>query len=184
MRRILIMHMLLLMLLCSACGQEPTVQGSDVPTRSGVSEPVNSYSFEGTVFHHRGRSYDVASRVGGINSIVSAFPVGEKIVVECHAGPKNGVYCIFDTVSDSFETDLLGSNLIFSGNDITTAVYTFWSEIHRYDGTVIKSYDLAENEFIRELEFFDDHAKLRVWIAGADGAVTTDIVDLQADLSD
>ena len=82
MRRILIMHMLLLMLLCSACGQEQAVQQSDAPTRSGVSEPVNSYSFEGTVFRYRGQDYDVASRVGGVNSIVSAFPVGEKIVVE------------------------------------------------------------------------------------------------------
>ena len=134
MRRILIMHMLLLMLLCSACGQEPTVQGSDVPTRSGVSEPVNSYSFEGTVFHHRGRSYDVASRVGGINSIVSAFPVREKIVVECHAGPKNGVYCIFDTVSDSFETDLLGSNpLAFFRNGSGIVLRAFCNYAHLFN---------------------------------------------------
>ena len=179
MRRILIMHMLLLMLLCSACGQEQAVQQGDVPASPGVSGPAESWSFEGTVFRYRGQDYDVASRVGGINSIVSAFPVGEKIVVECHVGPKNGVYCIFDTVTNSFETDLFGSNLIFSGNDITTAVYTFWSEIHRYDGTVIKAYDLAESEFIRGLEFFDDHTKLRVWIAGADGTVKTDIIDMK-----
>ena len=178
MRRILTMFLLLLMLLCSACGQGQTASQSDVPGSADITVAGNNYSFDGTVFHYSGRGYDVASRVVGINSIVSAFPVGEKIVVECHVGPKNGVYCIFNTVTNSFDTDLFGSNLIFSGNDVTTAVYTFWSEILRYDGTVIKSYDLAESEFISGQEFFDDGTKLRVWITGADGAVKTDIIDL------
>ena len=178
MRRILIMHMLLLMLLCSACGQEQAVQQSDAPTRSGVSEPVNSYSFEGTVFRYRGQDYDVASRVGGINSIVSAFPVGEKIVVECHVGPKNGVYCIFDTVSRSFDGHITGNNLVWYDDNVETAVYALGTEIYTYDGRLIKSYEFEEKEYIYQMEFSDDHTKLNVEIMYIDGATQIDIIDL------
>lgn len=74
--------MLVLVLLLSACGQ-----GRDLP-------PADA-SFEGTVFHYGGHDYDMSSRNREVNCILSAVPVGEKIVVICHSGPKNGIYCIF-----------------------------------------------------------------------------------------
>ena len=112
------------------------------------------------------------------NTHQSAIPVGEKIVVECHVGPKNGVYCIFDTASESFETDILGHHLIWHSDDITTAVYAFWSDVYAYDGSVLKTYELTENEYIVDLAFSDDHTKLNVTIRGADDTEKTDIIDL------
>ena len=107
-----------------------------------------------------------------------AVPVGEKIVVECHVGPKNEVYCIFDTVSKSFVGDLTGNHLIWYDNDITTAIYSFWSDIYTYDGSIIKSYDLAENESIYDLAFSDHNTKLIVTITCDDGTERTEIIDL------
>jgi len=137
------------------------------------------FSFEGTTFYYGEDSYDITSRMETVNAILSAVSVGEKIVIECHVGPKNGVYCIFDTVSKSFENDIIGNHLVWHDDDFTTAVYSFWSEIYTYDGQLIKSYELVENEYIYDLTFSSDNKQLQVVIVGNDGTEQTDIVDLQ-----
>ena len=148
------------------------------PVLNERSPDPTDFSFERTIFHYGEHDYDVTSRSEAINSILSAVPVGEKIVVECHVGPKNEVYCIFDTVSKSFVGDLTGNHLIWYDNDITTAIYSFWSDIYTYDGSIIKSYDLAENESIYDLAFSDHNTKLIVTITCDDGTERTDIIDL------
>ena len=171
---------LLLVLLLSSCGQNKDLQHEEIKDSSDdilQSSELTEFSFEGTIFHYREQSYDVTSRVEAINSILSAVPVGEKIVIECHVGPKNGVYCIFNTVSKSFETDIFGNHLIWHSDDITT-VYSFWSDVYTYDGEIIKSYDLAGNAFIYDLTYSDNHSKLNVTILCDDGTEQIDIIDL------
>lgn len=181
MRHTLTALTLLLVLLLSSCGQPQDLQQIDAQSPSDnvtqSSEPAKC-SFEGTTFHYGDHCYDVTSRVEAINSILSAVPVGEKIVIECHVGPKNGVYCIFNTVNQSFETDILGNHLIWHSDDVTTAVYSFWSDIYTYDGSIIKSYNLAENEFIYALAYSDNYTKLNVTILCDDGTEQIDIIDL------
>lgn len=168
---------------------DPQITEEDIaPLVERLKEAVNQYiaqsskptdfSFKGTTFYYGEYGYDVTSRVEAINSILSTVPVGEKIVIECHVGPKNGVYCIFDTVSKSFEADLKGNHLIWYNDDITTAIYSFWSDVYTYDGSIIKSYDLAENEFIYDLAFSDNNTKLNVTIVCDDGTERMDIIDL------
>lgn len=99
-------------------------------------------------------------------------------MIECHVGPQNGVYCVFNTVSESFEEDIFGNHLIWYSDDITTAVYSFWSDIYTYDGNIIKSYDLSENEFIYELAYSDNNTKLNVTIVCDDGTKRIDVIDL------
>ncbi len=172
---------LFLVVLLSSCGQRQELQQVDVQKPSDnitqTSEPT-SFSFEGTTFRYEEQDYDVTSRVKSINSILAVIPVGEKIVIECHVGPKNGAYCIFDTVSKSFETDLIGNHLIWYNDDITTAIYSFWSDVYTYDGKIIKSYDLPENKFIYDLAFTDNNTKLCVTIVCDDGTEQIDIIDL------
>ncbi len=144
---------------------------------SFINSHITPFHFEKTTFYYGENSYDVTSRVPSINLIMSATPVGQKIVVECHVGPKNGVYCIFDTVTESFECDLKGNNLIWYNDDITTAVYSLWSGVYKYDGSVLKSYELKENEFIDELTFSDDFTKLIVKIDNGE-TEEVDIIDL------
>lgn len=171
----------LLVLLLSSCGANKDLQHKETKDSSGdISQfpELTEFSFEGTIFHYGEQSYDVTSRVEAINSILSAVPVGDKIVIECHVGPKNGVYCIFNTVSESFETDIYGNHLIWHSDDITTAVYSFWSDVYTYDGELIKSYDLAENAFIYDLTYSDNRSKLNVTILCDDGTEQIDIIDL------
>ena len=139
---------------------------------------LTDFSFEETTFYYGKHDYDVTSRSKSINSILSAVPVGEKIIVACHAGPKNEIYCIFDTVSKSFVADLKGNHLIWYNDDITTAVYSFWSDIYTYDGSIVKSYDLAENELIYDLALSDNNTKLIVTITCDNGSERTDVISL------
>lgn len=137
------------------------------------------YSFEGTTFHYGEEDYDMLGQIREINGIMSATPVGDKIVIECHTGPKNGVYCIFDTESKSFDEAISGNHLIWHDDDITTAVYAFWSEILTYDGSSLKNYELTEGEFIYDLAYADDNTKLEVTILQSDGTEQIDRIDLQ-----
>lgn len=34
-----------------------------------------------------------------------------RLGIECHAGQKTGVYCIFDTFSESFEPEIIGNRM-------------------------------------------------------------------------
>ena len=90
----------------------------------------------------------------------------------------NGVYCIFDTVSEAFETNLYGSHLIWHSDDITTGVYVFWSDIYTYDGEIVISYALADGNYIYDLAYSDNYTKLKVTILCDDGTEQIDIIEL------
>lgn len=97
MKQILLSLVLFAVVLFPACGQPQDFSEIDVQEPSRYATPSfeeKDFLFEDTTFYYDGQGYDVASRVESINSILSAIQVGEKIVVECHVGPKNGVYCI------------------------------------------------------------------------------------------
>lgn len=180
MKQVLLPLLFLIMFLLPACEQQQDFSEiDDQELSNNVTQSFEEdFSFEGTTFYYDGQSYDVTSRVEAINSILSAVPVGEKIVIECHVGPKNGVYCVFDTVGRSFETDIFGNHLIWYNDDITTAVYSFWSDIYSYDGNIIKSFDFVEDEFIYDLTFSDENTQLIVTIVCGDGTEEIDIIDL------
>lgn len=181
MKLIPITVILICICLLSLRGQGQNLQEGESPDAKNGSLQISEqtrFSFEGTVFHYGTHDYDVSSRNQMINCILSAVPVGQKIVIDCHVGPQNGVYCIFDTESESFDEDITGSHLTWHSEDITTAVYSFWSEVRAYDGSVIKKYALMEDSYIYDLAFCDNYAKLDVTIVHADGTETTDTITL------
>jgi len=124
------------------------------------------WSFEGTVFRYQGKEFDLAEREGLINAIMSCTPAGRYLVVKGHVGPKNGVYCIFDTDAGEFVKDIVGNHLIWEGDDLTTAVYSFWNGVYYYDGRLAKKFSLAEDEYIQSLEFTDSSYQVQVNIRG------------------
>ncbi|WP_369281774.1 hypothetical protein [Oscillibacter sp. GMB15532] len=129
-----------------------------------------------SVFTYHGVDYDLAERNQSINALMGQYPVGKYIVVEGHTGPENFIYCVFDTQAEQFVKDFAGTNLIWRGDDLTTAVYSFWSEIYDYEGRSIGSVELPEDgSFIRKLAFSEDGAELIVTIltSGGDEVETT-----------
>lgn len=161
-RKPIFLAFLLFTLLLFACSRQPL-----------------QYSFEDTTFYYGDREYDISAH-GDVNGILSCAPVGKYIVIEGHVGPNNGIYCIFNTETQNFEQDIAGNHLIWHDDDITTAVYTFGNDICAYDGSVIATCDLAEDEYIYELEFVENNSRLKVTIQNVDGNVDlrTEIIDL------
>lgn len=135
---------------------------------------------QNTVFTYAGQEYDLAERDGNINAITDWRLVGKYLVFEGHTGPQNNIYCIFDTQSKAFEPDLAGANLIFHGDDITTGIYSFWSDVYAYDGTLLGSYELEESEFIYELRYSEDGSRVEVNIVSDTGDQRTEYIDLAA----
>jgi hypothetical protein len=150
---------ILLLLLLTGC------EKSGAPAVLTTDEML--FSFEGTTFSINQKSYDISQRHELINAIVACTPVGRHIVVEGHTGPKNAVYCIYNTETQSFEKDIIGANLIWHDNDINTSVYSFWSDICAFDGTVIASLALSEPDFITNLAFIDDNTRIEVTVETA-----------------
>lgn len=154
-------------------GFEKTSLSDSAPDASSTTEPL--YSFDGTIFYYKQNSYDISERQRLINQIMSSTPVGQYIIVEGHTGPKNAVYCIYNTETQVFEKDIIGANLIWLDDDITTAIYSFWSDVCAYDGSVIASIELVYPEFIRKLAFADNNSHVEVTVETEAGYITKTI---------
>jgi len=161
---------------------ESTSATEDVDSTAEETEAVVLYSFEPpTAFIYDGTRYDMTERNPSINALFGPTKVGKHLVIEGHVGPYNGVYSIFNTETRTFDKDLIGCNLIWKNDDITTAVYSFWEGIYTYDGEKIADIDLEPiTEFIDELAFIGED-KLLVTVDGKEGGRTETILLPKAD---
>lgn len=175
---------------CGAGGQElpaePAAPAAQPPAASAPAPAADSgtadsgtFSFEGTVFTYDGENYDMMERCPSATAVMECTPVGDQIVVECHVGPKNGWYSVYDTQSRAFVRDFAGCNLIWKDDDITTAVYNFWADILNYNGDVIATAALNEGDFIYELAFQDGGTRLAVTICSDYGEDSTVLLDIK-----
>lgn len=152
---------------------EPVEQAN--AAQSGVEDLI---AFDGTVFTYNGQSYDIADRIPSVNAIMSCTAVGKNIVVEGHIDPKNGVYCIFNAETEEFDKDIFGNHLIWYDEDISTAVYSLWSDIYNYNGDVIAAVDRDEGSIIYELAFVEDHSKVQATIVTESGSEEQQLFDV------
>ena len=145
-----------------------------LPEADGVSaEP----SIQGTDFTYGGHTYDLTERSPAITSITAMEEVGGQILLECHTGPKNNIYIVFDLQTETFIKELAGTHLIWKGEDLTTAVYAFWGDICTYDGTVVAELDLGEKDYVSDLSFIEDGEQVKVEIT-KNGESSTQLVAL------
>ena len=116
-----------------------------------------------TNFYYKGKAYDMRELDQEINAIEHCEKVGKFIVVDCHVGPHNGEYGIFNTETESFEKIISGHHLTWHSDDITTAVYGFWNKIYNYDGELIVKCDIGQYDGgIYNIEFIEENSKLKV----------------------
>lgn len=131
-------------------------------------------SIQDTFFTYDGIQYDLAERNGTINEITDYFQIGERLVLEGHTGPKHNIYCVFNTSTQSFETDFAGANLTWYGDNINTVVYSYWSDVFTYDGRCLASYELPENEYIYSLDYAEDGSQIEAVIISDTGNERTE----------
>jgi hypothetical protein len=113
--------------------------------------------YEGLVFKINGKTYDLQELGSPANAIMDAKQVGDWVVVEGHVNPHVGVYHIVNLLTDKMEYTLLGAGLTWTGEDVTTGVYSMYDEIYDFEGNVIGKTDGAE---ISELSISEDGTEI------------------------
>lgn len=118
-------------------------------------------------------------------AVIGHEVVGDYVIAQGHVGPYNAVYGIINTKTQKAEKYISGVNLIWHSDDINTIVYSFWSDVCAYNGTVLASIDLASNgyvntESISKLSFSDDFTQVEVEISSDDGTIRTETVNIPA----
>ncbi len=94
--------------------------------------------------------------------IMDCEQVGNWIVVTCHHNPHASFYFLFNIDSGNFERVLHGANLVWQGDDITTAYYSFMNTVYNYKGYVFAGVE-ADGDGTAEimgLSFKDDGTTL------------------------
>ena len=127
-------------------------------------------SIDGTVFTYNGENYDFAELedlelANLVYNLYEYRHVGDCILVLGSMGKNAEYYAVFNPSTKTFERGITATRFIYQEDDIQSAVYSFERSIYRYDGSLIKTLDLAESEYIYDISFDDTGSQLLVDIA-------------------
>lgn len=115
----------------------------------GFKETAAEISWEGTQLIVDGKSVDLSEYGALANQILDAKQVGRWVVAEVHVNPHHSLYCLYNMDIGLVEKTILGANLSWAGDDITTAVYSDFSTVYNFKDNVIGTTDGAEVDEIR-----------------------------------
>lgn len=121
-------------------------------------------TLQGLTLTCNGHNYDLTERSPAITAVTRMEWVGEELLLECHTGPKNNLYLVFDPQTETFVKELAGTHLIWKGEDLTTAVYAFWGDICTWDGTVLTTLNLGETGYVSDLSFTENGEQVAVTV--------------------
>ena len=121
-------------------------------------------TLQGLTLTCNGHNYDLTERSPAITAVTRMEWVGEQLLLECHTGPKNNLYLVFDPQTETFVKELAGTHLIWKGEDLTTAVYAFWGDICTWDGTVLTTLNLGETGYVSDLSFTENGEQVAVTV--------------------
>ena len=97
----------------------------------GSLEP--DYSYNGTTLTVEGVDIDIREYAPAANAITDCRRVGDWLIVDCHVNPDMGIYLFYNInngLLDYFEYQIAGANLIWQGDDLSTAVYQHYNDIY------------------------------------------------------
>lgn len=121
-------------------------------------------TLQGLTLTCNGHAYDLTERSPAITAVTKMEWVGEELLLECHTGPENNLYLVFDPRTETFVKELVGTHLIWREEDLTTAVYAFWGDICTWDGTVLTTVDLGTDGYVSGLSFTDSGDQVEVTV--------------------
>ena len=115
------------------------------------------------------KSWDFAGQYPSLSGFEGSETVGNYLVVTGRLGKKNDLYVVFNAIDGTLLKTFPGNNLIWQGNDLSTAVCSYWSDIYALNGTKLAALDLASGEEISGLAFAPDGVSLLATISGKSG---------------
>ena len=115
------------------------------------------------------KSWDFAGQYPSLGGFEGSETVGNYLVVTGRLGKKNDLYVVFNAIDGTLLKTFPGNNLIWQGNDLSTAVYSYWSDIYALNGTKLAALDLASGEEISGLAFAPDGVSIIATVSGKSG---------------
>jgi len=115
------------------------------------------------------KSWDFAGQYPSLSGFEGSETVGNYLVVTGRLGKKNDLYVVFNAIDGTLLKTFPGNNLIWQGDDLSTAVYSYWSDIYALNGTKLAALDLASGEEISGLAFAADGVSIIATVSGKSG---------------
>lgn len=115
------------------------------------------------------KSWDFAGQYPSLSGFEGSETVGNYLVVTGRLGKKNDLYVVFNAIDGTLLKTFPGNNLIWQGSDLSTAVYSYWSDIYALNGTKLAALKLASGEEISGLAFAPDGVSIIATVSGKSG---------------
>lgn len=115
------------------------------------------------------KSWDFAGQYPSLSGFEGSETVGNYLVVTGRLGKKNDLYVVFNAIDGTLLKTFPGNNLIWQGDDLSTALYSYWSDIYALNGTKLAALDLASGEEISGLAFAADGVSIIATVSGKSG---------------
>lgn len=115
------------------------------------------------------KSWDFAGQYPSLSGFEGSETVGNYLVVTGRLGKKNDLYVVFNAIDGTLLKTFPGNNLIWQGDDLSTAVYSYWSDVYALNGTKLAALELASGEEISGLAFAPDGVSIIATVSGKSG---------------
>ena len=134
-----------------------------------VSPKTIRVAMDDTTIYIDRKSWDFAEQYPSLKGFEDIGTAGNYFVAFGSLGEKNGLYVVFNFVAGTLLKTFPGNNLIWQGDDLSTAVYSYWSDIYALNGTKLAALELASGEEISGLAFAPDGVSIIATVSGKNG---------------
>lgn len=134
-----------------------------------VSPKTIRVAMDDTTIYIDRKSWDFAEQYPSLKGFEDIGTAGNYFVAFGSMGEKNDLYVVFNFVAGTLLKTFPGNNLIWQGDDLSTAVYSYWSDIYALNGTKLTALDLASGEEISGLAFAPDGVSIIATVSGKSG---------------
>ena len=134
-----------------------------------VSPKTIRVAMDDTTIYIDRKSWDFAEQYPSLKGFEDIGTAGNYFVAFGSLGEKNGLYVVFNFVAGTLLKTFPGNNLIWQGSDLSTAVYSYWSDVYALNGTKLAALELASGEEISGLAFAPDGVSIIATVSGKSG---------------
>ena len=134
-----------------------------------VSPKTIRVAMDDTTIYIDRKSWDFAEQYPSLKGFEDIGTAGNYFVAFGSLGEKNDLYVVFNFVAGTLLRTFPGNNLIWQGDDLSTAVYSYWSDIYALNGTKLAALELTSGEEISGLAFAPDGVSIIAAISGKSG---------------
>ena len=134
-----------------------------------VSPKTIRVAMDDTTIYIGRKSWDFAEQYPSLKGFEDIGTAGNYFVAFGSLGEKNDLYVVFNFVAGTLLKTFPGNNLIWQGDDLSTAVYSYWSDIYALNGTKLAALELASGEEISGLAFAPDGVSVIATVSGKSG---------------